>query len=150
MTALTITGNLTNDPELRFIPSGKALATFTVVSSKSTKLPDGTWENTDTTFWEIKCWGKTAENVAESLTKGMSVIVSGSAIQENWEDKNTGQKRSKISVTAWSVGPDLKRHTAKVSVTTTQSFSTAPSGALTPEVNPWNTSLNTQSDVVPF
>ena len=147
MTTLTITGNLTNDPELRFIPSGKALATFTVVSSKSTKLSDGTWENTDTTFWEVKCWGKTAENVAESLTKGMSVIVSGSAVQENWEDKNTGQKRSKISVTAWSVGPDLKRHTAKVSVLTSPQYTaTAPSAA----ADPWNTPFGAQDDAAPF
>jgi single-strand DNA-binding protein len=147
MTTLTITGNLTNDPELRFIPSGKALATFTVVSSKSTKLPDGTWENTDTTFWEVKCWGKTAENVAESLTKGMSVIVSGSAVQENWEDKNTGQKRSKISVTAWSVGPDLKRHSAKVSVLTSPQFrATSPSDA----PDPWSVPFGAQDDVAPF
>jgi single-strand DNA-binding protein len=147
MTTLTITGNLTNDPELRFIPSGKALATFTVVSSKSTKLPDGTWENTDTTFWEVKCWGKTAENVAESLTKGMSVIVSGSAVQENWEDKNTGQKRSKISVTAWSVGPDLKRHSAKVSVLTSPQYKAAsPSDA----PDPWSVPFGAQDDVAPF
>jgi single-strand DNA-binding protein len=147
MTTLTITGNLTNDPELRFIPSGKALATFTVVSSKSTKLPDGTWENTDTTFWEVKCWGKTAENVAESLTKGMSVIVSGSAVQENWEDKNTGQKRSKISVTAWSVGPDLKRHTAKISVLTSPQFKAASSSNIP---DPWNVPFGAQDDVAPF
>lgn len=145
MTTMTITGNLTNDPELRFIPSGKALATFTVVSSKSTKLPDGTWENTDTTFWEIKCWGKTAENVAESLTKGMSVIVSGSAVQENWEDKNTGQKRSKISVTAWSVGPDLKRHTAKISVLTSPQY-TAPAAI----EDPWSVPFGAQNDAAPF
>jgi len=147
MTTLTITGNLTNDPELRFIPSGKALATFTVVSSKSTKLPDGTWENTDTTFWEVKCWGKTAENVAESLTKGMSVIVSGSAVQENWEDKNTGQKRSKISVTAWSVGPDLKRHTAKISVLTSPQYTAAAPAAIE---DPWSVPFGAQNDVAPF
>jgi single-strand DNA-binding protein len=147
MTTLTITGNLTNDPELRFIPSGKALATFTVVSSKSTKLPDGTWENTDTTFWEVKCWGKTAENVAESLTKGMSVIVSGSAVQENWEDKNTGQKRSKISVTAWSVGPDLKRHTAKISVLTSPQYTAT---ALSAAADPWSVPFGAQDDVAPF
>jgi single-strand DNA-binding protein len=147
MTTLTITGNLTNDPELRFIPSGKALATFTVVSSKSTKLPDGTWENTDTTFWEVKCWGKTAENVAESLTKGMSVIVLGSAVQENWEDKNTGQKRSKISVTAWSVGPDLKRHSAKISVLTSPQYkAVSPSDA----PDPWSVPFGAQDDVAPF
>jgi len=145
MTTITITGNLTADPELRFIPSGKALATFTVVSSKSTKLPDGTWENSDTTFWEVKCWGKTAENVAESLSKGTSVIVSGSAVQENWEDKNTGQKRSKISITAWNVGPDLKRHIAKV-----ETSPTSPFNAVNPSANsePWGVAK--EDDFPPF
>jgi single-strand DNA-binding protein len=149
MTTLTITGNLTADPELRFIPNGKALATFTVVSSKSTKLADGSWENTDTTFWEVKCWGKTAENVAESLTKGMSVIVNGSAVQENWEDKNTGQKRSKISVTAWNVGPDLKRHTANVGVSNNYSVE-SPSSAPAPASDPWSVPFGSQTDVAPF
>jgi single-strand DNA-binding protein len=107
MTQLTITGNVVADPELRVIPSGKAIATFTVVSSKSVKQADGSWENTDTTFWDIKCWGKTAENVADSVQKGMSVIVVGTAVQENWDDKATGAKRSKIAVTAWNVGIDL-------------------------------------------
>lgn len=115
MTTLTITGNLVADPELKIIPSGKAVTSFTVVSSKSTKLADGTWENTDTTFWNIKCWNKLAENAAQSLRKGVSVVVLGSAVQEEWLDKNTGEKKSKIAVTAWSVGVDLKRHTAEIS-----------------------------------
>ena len=94
---ITIIGNLVADPELKFTQNAKALATFTVVSSKSVKKPDGTWENTDTTFWDIKAWGKTAENVADALRKGVAVIVSGTAVQESWEDKNTGAKRSKIT-----------------------------------------------------
>ena len=114
---ITITGNIVNEPELRFTPNGKALATFTVVTSKSSKKPDGTWENIDTTFWDVKAWGKIAENCADSLGKGMSVIVVGTALQENWDDKVTGAKRSKIVVTAWSLGIDMKRHTvAQVSV----------------------------------
>jgi single-strand DNA-binding protein len=51
---ITITGNIVNDPELKFTPNGKALATFTVVTSKSSKKPDGTWDNVDTTFWDVK------------------------------------------------------------------------------------------------
>lgn len=110
MSNITITGNVVADPEMRTTANGKSVASFTVVTSKSVKQADGSWENSDTTFWDVKCWGKTAENVVNSVTKGASVIVVGSAIQENWEDKNTGQKRSKIAITAWNVGVDLKRH----------------------------------------
>lgn len=114
MTAITIAGNLAADPELRFTPNGKAVATFTVMSSKSVKKPDGTWENTDVTPWTVKCWNRLAENIADSLRKGMGVIVQGSAVWVSWEDKTTGQKRGKVEVTAFNVGVDLKRHTVQV------------------------------------
>lgn len=113
MTTLCITGNLTADPELKFTPQGKAVASFTVMSSKSVKKPDGTWESTDVTPWTVKCWNRLAENVAESLSKGVAVVVQGTATQVSWEDKKTGEKRSKIEITAYSVGVDLKRHIAK-------------------------------------
>lgn len=144
MTTLTVTGNLTSDPELKFIPSGKAVASFTVAASKSVKNADGSWENTDTTFWTVKAWGKTAENVAETLRKGMSVIVVGSAIQENWEDKKTGEKKSRIAITAFNVGVDLKRHAASV---TEISHSKAQFPAATPASDPWATPF---SDAPPF
>ncbi len=118
MTAISISGNLANDPELKFTNNGKAVASFTVISSKSVKKDDGTWENSDVTPWNIKCWNKLAENVADSLRKGMSVIVQGSATWESWEDKTTGEKRGRMVVTAFGVGVDLKRHTAQVSVVT--------------------------------
>jgi single-strand DNA-binding protein len=141
--SLTITGNLTADPELRFTPNGKALATFTVVTSKSSKKPDGTWENLDTTFWDVKAWGKIAENCADTLSKGMSVIVVGTALQENWDDKVSGAKRSKIAVTAWNIGVDLKRHTvAQVSTP-----NRADSFATPPALDPWSAPL---SDIAPF
>ena len=114
MSQVTITGNLASDPELRFTPNGKAMASFTVIASKSVKKEDGTWENTDVTPWSIKCWNKLAENVAESLQKGMGVIISGNATWESWEDKNTGEKRGRMVVTAFNVGVDLKRHIANV------------------------------------
>jgi len=145
MTQLTITGNLVADPELRFIPNGKALATFTVVSSKSVKQADGSWDNTDTTFWDIKCWGKTAENVAESIEKGMSVIVVGTAVQEDWNDKSTGQKRSKMAVTAWNVGVDLKRHTTKTNILKRTDSAPNPSSA----PDPWSAPFGSDS-VAPF
>lgn len=114
MTTLCITGNLAADPELKFTPQGKAVASFTVISSKSTKKPDGTWESTDVTPWTVKCWNRLAENVAESLQKGVAVVVQGTATYVSWEDKKTGEKRGRMEVTAYSVGVDLKRHIAKV------------------------------------
>ena len=114
MTAIAIAGNSANDPELRFTPNGKAMATFTIISSKSQKKPDGTWENTDVTPWSIKCWNKLAENVADSLKKGMGVIIQGTAVWESWDDKKTGEKKGKMTVTAFNVGVDLKRHIVQV------------------------------------
>lgn len=130
MTTLTIAGNLAADPELKFTPNGKAVASFTIMSSKSVKKEDGTWENTDVTAWSVKCWNKLAENVCESLRKGMGVIVQGTAAQVSWEDKNSGQKRSKIEVTAFNVGVDLKRHIVNV-------ISLERNAEGDVEVNPW-------------
>ena len=144
MTTLTITGNLINDPELKFTNSGKAVATFTVITSKSKKNQDGTWENTDVTFWNVKAWDKLAENIADSLRKGVGVIVHGTAVQENWDDKNTGEKRSRLGVTAWSVGADLKRHNYTVPVIT-RTDSATPA-----QDDPWATNWNSQDDQAPF
>lgn len=113
MTTICITGNLAADPELKFTPQGKAVASFTVISSKSTKKPDGTWESTDVTPWTVKCWNRLAENVAECLTKGVGVVIQGTATYASWEDKKTGEKRGRMEITAYSVGVDLKRHIAK-------------------------------------
>lgn len=146
MTQLTITGNVVADPELRILPSGKSISTFTVVSSKSVKQANGTWENTDTTFWDIKCWNKLGDNVADCVTKGMSVIVVGTAAQENWEDKTTGAKRSKMAVTAWSVGIDLKRHYTKAELYSPTERLTQNSAI---QDDPWSAPLNT-TDVAPF
>ena len=130
MTTLTIAGNLAADPELKFTPNGKAVASFTIMSSKSVKKDDGTWENTDVTAWSVKCWNRMAENVCESLRKGMGVIVQGTAVQVSWDDKATGQKRSKIEITAFNVGVDLKRHIVNV-----VSLDRNAEGDV--EVNPW-------------
>ena len=140
---ITITGNIVNDPELRFTPNGKALATFTVVTSKSSKKPDGTWENLDTTFWDVKAWGKIAENCADSLGKGMSVVVVGTAVKENWDDKNTGAKLSKIVVTAWNIGIDMKRHTV-AQVSTPKRTETSNTNL---PADPWSEPI---SDIAPF
>lgn len=110
---ITIIGNLAADPELKFVPSGKAACTFTVMSSKSKKVGE-VWESTDVTAWTIDAWEYLAENVSASLQKGDSVVVHGSIYQDSWEDKQTGQKRTKMKVRASNVGVDLKRAPAIV------------------------------------
>lgn len=130
---ITITGNLAADPELRFTPGGKAVASFTVMTSRSRKTETGEWENVDTTGWRCTAWETLAENIAESLTKGMSVIVIGRAFYRSWENKD-GEKRGAIEVQAERVAVDLKRHTARVSTVKREQPHQGP--ALPPN-DPW-------------
>jgi single-strand DNA-binding protein len=107
-TNLTVIGNLAADPELRFTAAGKAVASFTVMTSTSKKNEAGEWESTDVTGWVVSVWDRLAENVAESLQKGDSVIVVGKAAWRSWENKD-GSKGGRMEITAWNVGTDLKR-----------------------------------------
>jgi single-strand DNA-binding protein len=112
MTQVTIIGNLTADPELRFIPSGKAVANFCV--AESSRIKDGQeWKDGPSTFWNCSVWGADAENFAESASKGVRVIVVGEAKQRSFET-NAGEKRTVIDVTASEVGVSLKWSTASV------------------------------------
>ncbi|MGV9891678.1 single-stranded DNA-binding protein [Streptomyces sp. NPDC003395] len=112
---MTLTGRLTGAPELRFSPAGVAVAAFTIVTSRRVKdTTTGEWSDADTTFWECKAFKQLAENICESLDKGMEVIAVGRAVQESWEDRQTGQKRSKIAVRVDAIGPSLRSATAKV------------------------------------
>ena len=111
---VTITGNLTNDPELRFTPSGAAVASFTVASS--TRVLDkqtNEWKDGDTTFLRCNVWRQYAENVAESLQRGMRVIVNGRLKQRSYETKE-GEKRTVYEVEVDEVGPSLRNASAKV------------------------------------
>ncbi len=111
---ITIIGNLTNDPELRFTPSGAAVASFTVASS-SRVLDKQTneWKDGDTTFLRCNVWRQYAENVAESLQRGMRVLVNGRLKQRSYETKE-GEKRTVYEVEVDDVGPALRYATAKV------------------------------------
>lgn len=112
---MTLTGRLVAPPELRFSAAGVAVAAFTVVTSRRVKDQNtGEWSDADTTYWDCKAFKQLAENICESLDKGLEVIVVGRAVQESWEDKQTGQKRSKIAVRVDSIGPSLRSATAKV------------------------------------
>lgn len=111
---VTVVGNLTNDPELRFTPSGAAVASFTVATSS--RLLDKTtneWKDGDPTYLRCSVWRQYAENVAESLTKGTRVIVSGKLKQRSFETRE-GEKRTVMEVEVEDVGPALRFATAKV------------------------------------
>jgi single-strand DNA-binding protein len=109
-------GNLTRDPELRFIPSGAAVANFGLaVNRRWRNQQSNEWEE-EVAFFDIVCWRDLAENVSESLTKGTRVMVSGRLQQRSWESDN-GEKRSKVEVLADEVGPSLRWATAQVQKT---------------------------------
>ncbi len=114
-TPVTLVGRLTQDPELTFAKSGSAIARFSVVTSRRVlNKTTNEWTDEDTSFWNCTAFGALAENVCESLTKGVAVIVTGRAAQESWEDKNTGAKRTAVKVIADEVAPSLRWATAKV------------------------------------
>lgn len=111
---VTVVGNLTADPELRFTPSGAAVANFTVVSNdryydKSTQE----WKDKDPVFLRCTVWRDYAENVAESLTRGTTVIVTGKLSQREFETRE-GEKRTVMEFEVDEIGPSLRFATAKV------------------------------------
>lgn len=109
--ALTIIGNLADDPELRFTAQGKPVVSFRVLTSRSRKDEAGQWHNEGITGWSVSAWDALAENVAETLAKGDSVLVYGRAEWRSWENKD-GSKGGRMEVVAWHVGADLKRFPA--------------------------------------
>jgi len=113
---LTIVGNLTDDPELRYTPNGAAVATFNVAVNRRTRDESGQWKDGETSFFKCNVWRQQAENAAESLTKGTRVIVIGRLRQRSWETTE-GQKRTAIEVEVESVGPSLEWATTKVART---------------------------------
>lgn len=116
-TTITLIGNLTADPELRFTPSGAAVANFTVASTPRTfDRQSGEWKDGDALFLNCSVWRQAAENVAESLTKGMRVIVTGNLKQRSYETRE-GEKRTVFEVEVDEVGPALRYATAKVTRT---------------------------------
>ena len=113
-TLITVVGNLTADPELRFTPSGAPVANFTVASTPRTfDRASGEWKDGDAMFLNCAVWRQPAENVAESLTKGMRVIVQGRLRSRSYETRE-GEKRTVFEVEVEEIGPALKYATAKV------------------------------------
>ncbi|WP_448073972.1 single-stranded DNA-binding protein [Georgenia yuyongxinii] len=113
-TVITVVGNLTADPELRFTPSGAAVASFTVASTPRTfDRQSNEWKDGETLFLRCSVWREAAENVAESLTKGTRVIVQGRLVQRSFETRE-GEKRTVVEMQVDEVGPSLRYATAKV------------------------------------
>ena len=110
---VTLVGNITDDPELRFTPSGAAVANFTVAVNRRYKNPDGQWEDKLDGFFRCNCWRDMAENISESLRKGMRVMVVGRLQQRSWED-GEGNKRSVVEIQVDEVGPSLRWASAQV------------------------------------
>ena len=117
-TVITIIGNLTADPELRWTQSGAAVADFTVASTPRTYDRNaGEWRDGDTLFMRCSVWRETAENVAESLRNGMRVIVQGRLTQRSY-DTQQGERRTVVELQVDEVGPSLRRARAQVTRTT--------------------------------
>lgn len=99
---VVLVGNLTRDPEIRYLQKGTAICQVTVAVNRRWKNDAGE-DQEEVSFIDVDCWGRTAENVAQYLKKGASMLVDGRLRQDSWEDKETGQKRSKLKVVAQSV-----------------------------------------------
>ena len=153
--AVTVVGNLTNDPELRFTPRGAEVASFTVASSS--RVLDKTtneWKDGETVFMRCSVWRQYAENVAESLTKGTRVIVSGRLKQRSYETRE-GEKRQVMELEVEDVGPALRYATAKVTRTQSQGGgfgggNGGGGGASAPADDPWASSPGAGFDEPPF
>jgi single-strand DNA-binding protein len=169
-TVITVIGNLTNDPELRFTPNGAAVASFTVASTPRTfDRQSNEWKDGDTLFLRCTVWRQAAENVAESLHKGTRVVVQGRLKQRSFETRE-GEKRTVVELEADEVGVSLRSATAKVSKSSRSSTgggsnggpggnsgggsfsgggsSSGPSSA--PNDDPWSSSSSSYSDEPPF
>ena len=154
-TQITIAGNLVEDPELRFTPSGQPVARFRVASTPRFRdNATGDWKDGDSLFLTCNVWRQAAENVAESLQRGMRVIVTGRLRQRQYETKE-GEKRTVYEVEVDDVGPSLRNASAKVTRASRSSASGGPGGGggasgASREADPWASDEGGYSDEPPF
>jgi single-strand DNA-binding protein len=173
-TVITVIGNLTNDPELRFTPNGAAVASFTVASTPRTfDRQSNEFKDGDTLFLRCTVWRQAAENVAESLHKGTRVVVQGRLKQRSFETRE-GEKRTVVELEADEVGVSLRSATAKVSKSSRSStgggggngspggnggnsgggsgssFGGGGGASSAPSDDPWSSSSSSYSDEPPF
>ena len=158
-TVITVVGNLVDDPELRFTPSGAAVANFRIASTPRTlDKQTNEWKDGDTLFLSCSIWRQAAENVAESLTRGMRVVAQGRLKQRSYETRE-GEKRSVIELEVDEIGPSLRYASAKVNRSQRGSssggFGSSGSDSRSPAAtdDPWSTAASTSggfSDEPPF
>lgn len=140
-TQITIVGNIGEDPELRFTPSGAAVATFSVaVTPRRFDRNTNEWKDGDATWYRVNVWRHLAENVAETLAKGMRVIVVGSLAARPWENKDKGTSGTSWEITADAIGPDLTWATAKVAKSAKRGDRDVP-----PPEDPWASSSSSSA-----
>ena len=119
MSSITFAGNLAADPELRFTPSGRAVARFTVIENRRRRTEDGQgWEDAEPNVFRVQAWGSFAENVVESCGKGDRVHVTGSIVTDRWMDKETREDRTAQHVKADEVSFSLRYHTVRATKAT--------------------------------
>jgi single-strand DNA-binding protein len=140
-TIITVVGNLTADPELRFTPSGAAVASFTIASTPRTfDRNTNEWKDGEALFLRCSIWRQAAENVAESLQRGMRVVAQGRLKQRSYETRE-GEKRTVVELDVEEIGPSLKYATAKVNRTQRGSsgggFGASGSDSGAPADDPW-------------
>jgi single-strand DNA-binding protein len=110
---VSIVGNLTREPELRFTPSGQATATFGIAVNRTWTDRQSQERRESTSFFDVVCWGNLAENAATSLARGARVVVTGRLDQRTWETQD-GERRSKVEITADEIAPSLRWATVQV------------------------------------
>ncbi|MER6767541.1 MULTISPECIES: single-stranded DNA-binding protein [Amycolatopsis] len=141
-TIITITGNLTADPDLRFTANGTAVANFTIASTPRTfNKRTGDWEDGEALFLRCTAWKNLGEHIAESLKRGAGVIAQGRLRQRSFETRE-GENRTVVELTVDDIGPSLRYATAKVTKATRQS---GPGQA---ENDPWNTTPASEDALV--
>lgn len=158
-TIITVIGNLTADPELRFTPAGAAVANFTVASTpRNFNRQSNEWKDGDALFMRCNIWREAAENVAESLTRGSRVILSGRLKQRSYETRE-GEKRTVVELEVDEIGPSLRYATAKVDKANRSGGAGADSsggdtsggfGGSAPADDPWGSTPTAGGDEPPF
>ena len=146
-TPITLVGNLCDDPQLRFTASGQQVASFRVASTpRAYDKATGEWKDGDSLFLDCSVWRQAAENVAESLQRGMRVIVTGRLKQRSYETKQ-GEKRTVFEVDVDDVGPSLRSASAKVQRSEREHAGSRP---VTPAADPWTKDAGSFTDEPPF